>query len=176
MNLNQIFCGSPAPLTEILDARSRRAGKQKILLNTPGARCLISFSLNIPGEIKCFPMAIRAFEKGLREIRAAVSGQDLLSFEESRENTGPAAFFLLAADAPEIKRKMASIEENHGLGRLFDIDVLGPDSVPLSRSVLGLPPRSCLICGENAGSKLAKAQALGVAVLSPAEFFRMIGE
>ena len=150
MKLNQIFCGSPASLTEILDARSRRAGKQKILLNTPGARCLISFSLNIPGEIKCFPMAIRAFEKGLREIRAAVSGQDLLSFEESRENTGPEAFILLAADAPEIKRKMASIEENHGLGRLFDIDVLGPDSVPLSRSVLGLPPRSCLICGENA--------------------------
>ena len=150
MKLNQIFCGSPASLTEILDARSRRAGKQKILLNTPGARCLISFSLNIPGEIKCFPMAIRAFEKGFREIRAAVSGQDLLSFEESRENTGPEAFFLLAADAPEIKRKMASIEENHGLGRLFNIDVLGPDSVPLSRSVLGLPPRSCLICGENA--------------------------
>ena len=124
MKLNQIFCGSPASLTEILDARSRRAGKQKILLNTPGARCLISFSLNIPGEIKCFPMAIRAFEKGLREIRAAVSGHDLLSFEESRENTGPEAFILLAADAPEIKRKMASIEENHGLGRLFDIDVL----------------------------------------------------
>lgn len=94
-------------------------------------------------------MAIRAFEKGLREIRAAVSGLNLLSFEESRENTGPEAFFLLAADAPEIKRKMTSIEENHGLGRLFDIDVLGPDSVPLSRSVLGLPPRSCLICGEK---------------------------
>ena len=33
-----------------------------------------------------------------------------------------------------------------------------------------------LICGENAGSKLAKARSLGVAVLSPAEFFRMIGE
>ena len=33
-----------------------------------------------------------------------------------------------------------------------------------------------LICGENAGSKLAKARSLGVAVLSPAEFFSMIGE
>lgn len=33
-----------------------------------------------------------------------------------------------------------------------------------------------LICGENAGSKLAKAQALGITVLSPAEFFSMIGE
>lgn len=30
-----------------------------------------------------------------------------------------------------------------------------------------------LICGENAGSKLAKAQALGVTVLSPAKFFAM---
>jgi hypothetical protein len=33
-----------------------------------------------------------------------------------------------------------------------------------------------LICGENAGSKLAKAQALGVPVLSPSEFFSMAGE
>lgn len=33
-----------------------------------------------------------------------------------------------------------------------------------------------LICGENAGSKLDKAQELGVKVLSPEEFFRMAGE
>lgn len=33
-----------------------------------------------------------------------------------------------------------------------------------------------LICGEKAGSKLAKAQSLGVTILSPAEFFRMAGE
>lgn len=32
-----------------------------------------------------------------------------------------------------------------------------------------------LICGENSGSKLDKARALGVKVLSPAEFFRMAG-
>lgn len=35
---------------------------------------------------------------------------------------------------------------------------------------------SYLICGENAGSKLEKARALGVTVLTPAEFFRMAGE
>ena len=33
-----------------------------------------------------------------------------------------------------------------------------------------------LICGENAGSKLDKARALGIRVLSPGEFFQMIGE
>lgn len=33
-----------------------------------------------------------------------------------------------------------------------------------------------LICGENAGSKLEKAQSLGITVLTPAKFFSMIGE
>lgn len=33
-----------------------------------------------------------------------------------------------------------------------------------------------LICGEKAGSKLQKAQALGVTVLSPVQFFQMVGE
>jgi DNA ligase (NAD+) len=33
-----------------------------------------------------------------------------------------------------------------------------------------------LVCGEKAGSKLQKAQSLGVSVLSPAEFFEMAGE
>lgn len=33
-----------------------------------------------------------------------------------------------------------------------------------------------LVCGERAGSKLQRAQSLGVAVLSPNEFFQMAGE
>lgn len=37
-------------------------------------------------------------------------------------------------------------------------------------------PQAYLICGENAGSKLAKAQELGIKILSPDEFFRMAGE
>ena len=35
---------------------------------------------------------------------------------------------------------------------------------------------SYLVCGEKAGSKLQKAQALGITVLSPAEFFSLAGE
>ncbi|WP_251494997.1 NAD-dependent DNA ligase LigA [Otoolea muris] len=33
-----------------------------------------------------------------------------------------------------------------------------------------------LVCGENAGSKLAKARELGITVLTPAQFFQMAGE
>ena len=32
-----------------------------------------------------------------------------------------------------------------------------------------------LVCGEKAGSKLAKARELGIPVLTPEEFFRMAG-
>ena len=42
--------------------------------------------------------------------------------------------------------------------------------------VTGKVETDYLICGENAGSKLEKAQALGVKILSPGEFFRMAGE
>ena len=33
-----------------------------------------------------------------------------------------------------------------------------------------------LVCGENAGSKLAKARELGIKVLTPVQFFNMAGE
>ncbi len=33
-----------------------------------------------------------------------------------------------------------------------------------------------LVCGENAGSKLAKARELGIKILTPAQFFQMAGE
>lgn len=149
MKLETIITGTPITLEEILEARSRRAEKQKELLNRGGS-CLISFSLNIPGEIKQFPMAMSAFNEGLTEIRKRLSGGQLLSFEEFAENTGSGAFFLLNADAAEIKATMAALEESHPLGRLFDIDVLAPDGLSLSRTTLGLPPRTCLICGGNA--------------------------
>ena len=32
-----------------------------------------------------------------------------------------------------------------------------------------------LVCGEKAGSKLSKARELGIPVLEPQEFFRMVG-
>lgn len=33
-----------------------------------------------------------------------------------------------------------------------------------------------LVCGEKAGSKLEKAKELGIPILTPEEFFAMIGE
>lgn len=117
---------------------------------TASTYSLISFSMNIAGEIKSFPLCLAAFDEGLKELRARIPADKFLHFEESRKNTGPEAFFLLSMDAETTKKLTTSIEESHPIGRLFDMDVLGPDGKSISRSALGLPSRTCLICGENA--------------------------
>lgn len=150
MKPETIITGTPVTLSELLDARSRRARRQKELLCRPGAHSLISFSMNMPGEIKRFPLLLSAFEEGLKAIREQIPLNDIRHYEEARENTGPEALFLLSSEAAPVKRITASIEENHTLGRLFDMDVLDTSGVSLSRSTLGLPPRTCLVCGENA--------------------------
>lgn len=149
MKLETIITGTPVTLEEILEARSRRADRQKELLKS-GGTCLISFSLNIAGEIKQFPLACAAFNEGLSEIRKRLADRQVLAVESTQAPTGSQAFFLLNAEVKKTKNDMAALEESHPLGRLFDIDVLGIDGIPVSRSEFGLPPRTCLICGGNA--------------------------
>lgn len=155
MRLETIIKGTPVTLPEILDAREARGFRQKELLDFGKAQAskfysLISFTMNIAGEIKAFPLGIAAYEEGLKELRARIPANAILHFEESRKNSGPEAFFLLSMSPEQAKTLTTSIEESHPIGRLFDMDVLGPDGVSISRSALGLPPRTCLICGENA--------------------------
>lgn len=151
MKYETIIKGTPATLPEILDARERRMFRQQELLREVNDSCsLISFSMNIAGEIKSFPLCEAAFNEGLKELRTRISADKILHFEEHRANTGPEAFFLLAIPALEVKKLTASIEESHPVGRLFDMDVICPGGASISRSAIGLAPRTCLICGQNA--------------------------
>lgn len=150
MKLETIIKGTPVSLPEVLDAREYRAFRQRELLAEADACTLISFSMNIAGEIKSFPLCLAAFDEGLKELRSRIPEDKLLHFEESRKNTGPEAFFILSMQAEDMKRITVSIEESHPVGRLFDMDVLRPDGTSVSRSEIGMPLRTCLICGENA--------------------------
>lgn len=161
MKLENIIKGTPVTLPEMLDARERRVFRQRELLaglktepgsagNGSAAYSLISFTMNIAGEIKSFPFCLAAFDEGLKELRTRIPEDKILHFEETRSNTGPEAFFLVNMPAEEMKKVTASIEESHPVGRLFDMDVLDPDGKSVSRSSIGFSPRTCLICGENA--------------------------
>ena len=148
MDVDAIFSGPAVTLEQVLEARTQRAERQRAAL-ADGTACLVSFTLNIPGNIKQFPLARAAFSEGLGLLRDAF-GPAILQEEAADEPTGSEALLVLAADPAEIKRKTVAMEDNHPLGRLFDMDVLDADGRSLSRADLGATQRTCLICGQSA--------------------------
>lgn len=65
--------------------------------------------------------------------------------------TGYEAYLLTALPQQLAKRRATAIEDEHPLGRLFDIDVIDRnDMTPISRKMVGQKPRRCLICNSEA--------------------------
>ncbi len=64
--------------------------------------------------------------------------------------TGPEALWCVAHPASEIKAMCSTLEQSHPLGRLWDIDVICPQSGQVGRQSLGESQRRCLLCDEPA--------------------------
>lgn len=150
MKLNNVITGSPVTSVELRAARDRRVLKKWELLTPGGEICLVEFSLNIAGTVKTFPFARAAFREEVRELSDRLSRFSVLKTEVYEKNTGDCAFFLLKSQAIQVKKFLVSVEESHPLGRLFNLDVCGPDGISVKRHDLGLLPRTCLVCGEDA--------------------------
>ncbi len=150
MNLNDVITGSQVTFGELRAARDRRVLKKWEFLAPGGEICLVEFSLNIAGAVKTFPFARAAFREEVRELTEQLSRFSVLKTEVYEENTGDCAFFLLKSQTIQVKKFLVSIEESHPLGRLFNLDVCGPDGISVKRHDLGLLPRTCLVCGEDA--------------------------
>ena len=151
MNLQKIVTGQYVELPKMLDARERRQFVQQKLLSEHQLP-LISFTLNIVGPIKVFPLAIRTFEEGLSMIRTQCMAWKLPIIEEKRieDITGYEAFLVIDSDAKTVKEILCRLEERTPLGRLFDLDVLSPDGTKISRTDFHMPPRKCLLCNQDA--------------------------
>ena len=130
MNLTDVITGTPVTSEELRAARDRRVLEKWELLSAGDGSCLVEFSLNIAGAVKVFPFARTAFREELRELQEKLGRFSIKSTKICEEPTGDHAFFLL--DSPEIpvKQFLASIEESHPLGRLFNLDVCGLGGVP----------------------------------------------
>ncbi len=57
--------------------------------------------------------------------------------------SGYEAYFVSDKDIKEIKRIALTLEKEHPLGRLFDIDIFYKDLSKISREDLGEPKRKC---------------------------------
>ena len=65
-------------------------------------------------------------------------------------NTGYEAYLITPLPLLEAKRVAVEIEDTHPLGRLFDIDVIDAQGIPVSRDRVGGQPRRCLVCDHEA--------------------------
>ncbi|WP_312645401.1 citrate lyase holo-[acyl-carrier protein] synthase [Hydrogenoanaerobacterium sp.] len=149
MEQNDFFAGSKSvTLEHMLDARERRAVIQQQLLKQFG-QTLISFTLNIPGEYKAFPIAKQAFEEGLLCIAQQLGRArfEIVLQQENIGTTGYECYLVVHADAGNVKPLLIAIEEGHPLGRLFDLDVFESNGVALRGEAYGRKERRCLICG-----------------------------
>ena len=150
MNLTLILKDKKISLAQMLDARERRVIRQRELM-AEGGQCMISYTLNIPGEIKQFPLAEQFFLKGLRRLEKALERGRLKVLEKKVwiEDTGSEAMLSLDAPAEAVKNITAALEESTAASRLYDMDVLSPDGVKMSRESLGYGPRRCIICNDE---------------------------
>ena len=129
-------------LQEILDAREARALTQGEMLKAHNAP-LICFTMNIAGPVKTSHIIERAFREGVELINEKLVGYEMLDAREEHTKCGPVSFCSLRADADKLKTAMIDIEENHPLGRLFDIDVITADGRKTTRPT----ERGCIVCG-----------------------------
>lgn len=138
-------------LPEMLEARERRAARQQVLLSAYD-KTMICFTMNIAGPVKNNSLIRRGYALGKRLLRQqlGVAGVPVTYFEEIQEKTGNEAIFLLDADPLAVKAVTVEIEDQPGVGRLFDMDVLCPDGRKVDRQELGQEGRKCLICGGMA--------------------------
>ena len=135
-------------LHEILDARERRAARQRQLLEKFHSP-LICFTMNIAGPEKNSPLITRGFRYGCALLKAQLLGVSLpvLCEETEDADTGCEGYYVVDGQPETIKALCVQIEDSLPVGRLFDMDVLLGNGRKISREELGLPGRTCLICG-----------------------------
>ncbi len=151
-------------LEQMLEAREQRALRQKELLAQYGLP-LVSFTMNIAGPVKNSPLIRRGFRLGERTLKEqlALCGGTVIHTESTDAATGCEGLYAVDMDPEALKKLTCAIEEQHPLGRLFDLDVIAPDGRKLERQT----PRRCLLCGRPA-AECARSRAHDVEALQRA--------
>lgn len=135
-------------LEELLESRDNRRIRQSDLINLYG-KPLVSLTIVMPGAVKKNELSSILASNAVKAIKKGF-GSHLIKEVEHDLNTGFEALYVISMDEKEAKEIACNIEDEHPMGRLFDIDVIGKDKKPLSRENINKPPRKCLVCEQDA--------------------------
>jgi len=133
-------------LEQLLQSRDERAARQLFLRRSYAGKTLLCLTVVMPGPEKRSARSKRIAEAAVEAVRKTFFPE----YEELRDlETGYEGYFIIDAPLLGVKRAAVALEDTHPLGRLFDLDVAGPDG-PLSRSAVGAEERRCLLCERPA--------------------------
>jgi holo-ACP synthase len=138
-------------LEEVLKNRERRVQLQRAAIESFSCP-LLSVTLVNPGPVKDSSAARRQMFHALNALDSLIAkrGWTVLNREVRYDSTGPEALLVVDADVIELKKAATRLEDEHPMGRLWDLDTIDPVGGPVSRRTLGSAPRRCLLCGEDA--------------------------
>ena len=136
-------------LDKLLASRDRRVEMQHQLRAKYPNSTLVCLTVIMPGNIKRNLSSLIVSQAAINSLLGRFEGKIVDVITRDLE-TGYEAYILTSLSQREAKLIACDIEDNHPLGRLFDIDILDNDSVPLKREIVGSNPRRCLVCNNDA--------------------------
>ncbi|HFZ8993997.1 TPA: citrate lyase holo-[acyl-carrier protein] synthase [Citrobacter freundii] len=138
-------------LEQVLASREQRARRQQAWL-AQSEHTVVSVTLVWPGEVKDTALARRVMTVANQALGDLFQTHQwkVCRHQALHPVTGPEALWSVAAPAWMIKHVTAHLEDNHPLGRLWDIDVFCPKKGLLKRNAIQQPMRRCFICHEPA--------------------------
>lgn len=143
-------------LHELLASRDARHATQQKLLAEHSGKTLVCLTVVMSGSVKRNHQSLCAAHAAVETMREAFHLNDMSDTEreaaltERDLNTGYEAYLVTPLPLLEAKRIAVTIEDTHPLGRLFDIDVINSDGIPVARNDIGEKPRRCLVCEHEA--------------------------
>ena len=132
-------------LDQLLASREERASFQKELLKSYPGKTLVCLTVIMPGKVKRNLQSLVVAQAAVTAMVSAF-GDSMRKLVLRDRQTGYEAYLETTLSNEEAKLKTCNIEDTHPLGRLFDLDVIDTDGVPVSRESIGQSPRKCLIC------------------------------
>lgn len=155
--MKNIFAtGEAQDIPAVLANKDHRAAvQQKLVVDYP-EMTVVAAKLNIPGPIKNNRMITHFFITELKKLEKQWLESGVLFYQKKEwlnAGTGPERFYLLKANARDVKQQTTVFEEATPSHRLFDLDVLvmrNEQVQPISRTESGQPVRRCFVCGRPA--------------------------
>ena len=152
-------------LTVVMPGSVKRNHQSLVVAHAAVEQMIRSYELGVRNDelgvrndelrVRSDELGVRSDELGIRSDELGVKSDELgvryggRLIERDLE-TGYEAYLITPLPLLEAKRIAVQIEDTHPLGRLFDIDIIDKDGVPVSRDRVGSRPRRCLVCDREA--------------------------